>query len=133
MERKMENHKSMNTLLKSYYLIDDHSKEGDEDVFSISLIPECEVYKGHFPGNPVSPGVFNIRMIKECTERIVGKNLLISVISQCKFSAVVSPQTTPELKMTVGVTEAENSYKVKATLFDDETSFLTFKGEMIPV
>ena len=44
-------------LLGNYYRVDSIRKEDGESIFDISLVPECPVYDGHFPGDPVSPGV----------------------------------------------------------------------------
>ena len=40
-------------------------------VFRIVLLPDCEVYRGHFPGHPVCPGAFNIQMMKECAMEVL--------------------------------------------------------------
>ena len=60
-------------LENSYYKIIGRSGEGLDAVFRVALLPDCEVYKGHFPGNPVSPGVCNIETIKECAMLLTGR------------------------------------------------------------
>ena len=36
-----------------YYRITGRKTEGQDTVFRIVLLSDCEVYQGHFPGNPV--------------------------------------------------------------------------------
>ena len=43
-------------LKDSYYQIVRETVEGREGRFRIRLLSDCPVYRGHFPGNPVSPG-----------------------------------------------------------------------------
>jgi 3-hydroxyacyl-[acyl-carrier-protein] dehydratase len=99
--------------------------------FSLELNPDCEVYKGHFPEKPISPGVCNIYMIKSCTEKVVGKNLLLNNLKQCRLTALVTPTEHPLLELSISTTAIdENNYKVEAKLYKDETTFMELKAEM---
>ena len=115
--------------MNTYYQITKKVIENSETTFHITLLPDFQAYKGHFPGNPVSPGVCNIQMIKECTEQLAGKHLLLKYIKKCKFSAVITPQTTPHLQLRIQLTEADEMYKVEATVFDDSNTYIDFKGD----
>ena len=76
-------------LMIDYYKIKDFlQKEDGTALFQVVLLSDCEVYEGHFPGEPVSPGVCNIQMIKECAEKIVGKTLLLSNLQQCRLTTL---------------------------------------------
>ena len=120
----------MITLLNDYFKIDNCTNEGGEALFSITLLPEYCVYQGHFPGNPVSPGVCNLQMIKECAEQLAGKRFFLGYISKCKLLAVITPQTTPRLSVRMRLSEAEGLYAVNATVCDDKTTYIEFKGEL---
>ena len=121
------------TLLNDYYRIDKQVDNGDEALFGITLLPDYAAYKGHFPGNPISPGVCNIQMIKECAEQFAGKRLLLSTIKKCRFSAMITPLTTPQLQLRVQLLKAEKLYNVCATLFDATTTYIEFKGEFTAI
>jgi len=123
----------MITLLNDYFKIDNYTDEGGEALFSITLLPEYCAYQGHFPGNPVSPGVCNIQMIKECAEQLAGKRFFLGYISRCKLSAVITPQTTPKLSIHMQLSETENLYTVNAVVCDYENTYIEFKGELTPV
>jgi 3-hydroxyacyl-[acyl-carrier-protein] dehydratase len=81
--------------------------EGSSHVFTISLLPDYCAYKGHFPDNPIAPGVCNIQMFKELAERVTEKKLLISYIAKCRFLIVINPLTVGELEVSFELTEAD--------------------------
>ncbi len=112
-----------------YKLISMHS-DGTSGVFHLSLRPDCEVYRGHFPGNPVCPGVCNIQMIKECAERLTGQRLHISRIRRCRLTAVATPTACPELTVKIDLQPVENGYAVIATVGDARRTYMDYKGEM---
>ena len=124
----------MMTLLNDYYRIDSRVVADGETLFGISLIPGYCAYKGHFPENPVAPGVCNMQMIKECAGLLAGRRLFLAFIAKCRFSAVISPLTTPHLQLRMKlsvVSSAEKTYSVHATLSDNTTTYIQFKGELI--
>lgn len=119
-------------LLPDYYTILNRRTDGDAAVFDIALNAACEVYKGHFPGTPVSPGVCNIQMLKECAEQVVGKPLLLNYIQQCRLTTLVTPQQHPEVEVRVWiVAPIEGGVKLCATLGKGELVYLELKGEAI--
>jgi len=123
----------MTTLNNDYYKIDGCTKDGDETLFDVTLLPGYCVYEGHFPGNPVSPGVCNIQMIKECAEQLAGKRFFLGYISRCKLLAVITPQTTPHLCVRMSLTEKDGLCEIKAVVRDADTTYIEFKGELTPV
>jgi 3-hydroxyacyl-[acyl-carrier-protein] dehydratase len=117
-------------LLNYYYSIKNQRTEEDDAWFEVSLLPGCEVYKGHFPGMPVTPGVCNIQMIKECTEALTGERLFLEYIRQCKLTTLITPQQYPELQIRIRLLEKEDAcIKIDAVIGWNEEDFLTFKGE----
>ena len=119
-------------LLNYYYKINNQRTTGDVTLFDVILLPECNIYKGHFPGMPIAPGVFNIQMIKECVERIAGKPLLLESMMQCKFIAMITPELNPELQIRIESTQYDdNRLKVSAKISRDNKDYVTFKGELI--
>ena len=121
------------TLNNEYFKIDNCKNEGEETLFSITLLPDYCAYEGHFPGNPVSPGVCNIQMIKECAEQLAGKRFFLGYISRCKLSAVITPQTTPQLCIRMTLLETDGLYDIKAVVSNADTTYIDFKGELTPV
>jgi 3-hydroxyacyl-[acyl-carrier-protein] dehydratase len=118
-------------LKNSYYKpICVEQAEGNEQIFRIALLPDCEIYNGHFPGRPVCPGVYNIQTIKECVEQYTGRTLRMGGIRQCRLTAVITPQECSELEVHLVVTPTEGGYRVVARICDEAQTYLEYKGEM---
>ncbi len=118
-------------LQDKFYKVNGVEKTDEQNaVFHCTLLADCDVYRGHFPGNPVSPGVCNIEMIKECAMMLTGQRLVIKGIKQCRLTAVASPTVCPEVDVTVAVTPVEGGYSIVASIADSNQSYMEYKGEM---
>ena len=80
-------------LIADYYTIlgKEHSEENTY-VFRLALCPEADVYRGHFPGDPIAPGVCTLQMIKECLQSVLRREeMRLARIKQCRFSRLLRP------------------------------------------
>ncbi len=118
------------TLENSFYEIIGRSGSGLTGLFRIALLPGCEVYKGHFPGNPVSPGVCTIQTVKECAERLTGHKLQIDSIRRCRLTAVITPEECPELDIKIELTPADKGYNIVSSVCNGERTYMELKGEL---
>lgn len=107
-------------LIKGLYTVEEVSKTDDGINAKVRLNKDHEVFKGHFPGNPVMPGVCMIQMVKELTEESLGKELFLEVSSNIKFMAIINPEINPTLNVELAILEDGEQVKVKnATSFGD--------------
>ncbi|MCR5453620.1 MAG: hypothetical protein K6F33_01360 [Bacteroidales bacterium] len=116
-------------LVKYFYRID--GKEPQEDgsvVYNVSLNTTHDVYKGHFPERPITPGVCNIQMIKELAEDLSGRILTLSEISRCRLTAMVTPDGSPKLNVKVQIDDNTN---LSATIFYGDTTYMTLSGTVV--
>lgn len=95
---------------------------------TVKLNKEHEVFKGHFPGNPVMPGVCMIQMIKELTEKELNKELFLSVASNVKFMAIINPEENDTIDLNLTIIEVDECIKVKTTVSFKETLALKLNG-----
>jgi 3-hydroxyacyl-[acyl-carrier-protein] dehydratase len=117
-------------LENKYYKVLRARENGEgKAVFHVAILPDCNVYEGHFPGKPVCPGVCNIQTIKECASLLVGKELRIFSIKQCLLTAIATPTVCPEVDVEVEVKEVDGKYSIVATISDEIRLYMTFKGE----
>lgn len=115
-------------LLKDkYFKIADCEREANAARFHVILLSDCDVYRGHFPGNPVSPGVCNIEMVKECFATLLATEPKILTIDRCRLTAVASPAVSPELDIEMSWTEAGGQYQLMATIKDDKQQYMDMK------
>lgn len=125
----MKNKRSMQE--SDYYTVTSKGKLEGKLIYKVSLHPEASVYDGHFPGNPVSPGVCNVQMITECASDAAGQALQIQAISKCRFLSVVTPEKSRELWIGLELGEPVNGkYTVAARINDGDKICVDFKGEL---
>lgn len=121
-------------LLKDKFYVVDHVEKIDayNAVYALTLVQDCEVYKGHFPHKPVCPGVCNVETIRECAEMLTDKDLKISTIKQCRLTAVAAPNVCPKVDVTIALTpnEEQTAYTIQAKIADASTSYMELKGEL---
>tara|TARA_R110002167_G_scaffold163242_13_gene360001 strand:- start:422 stop:796 length:375 start_codon:yes stop_codon:yes gene_type:complete len=118
-------------LIEGLYTIIDFKQEGSQVNALVKLDKDHEVFKGHFPGNPVMPGVCMIQMIKELTEKATGSVLFLSVASNIKFMAIINPVINDTIQLVLNITVENDTVKVKNTVSFEDTLALklgaTFK------
>jgi len=118
-------------LIEGLYTVTDFQRKEQEVKAIVQLNKDHEIFKGHFPENPVMPGVCMLQIIKELTEQAMGKSLLLTVASNIKFMAIINPNLNPTLSLLISITEDEDMVKIKNTSLFDETVALklsaTFK------
>ncbi|MBZ4035838.1 3-hydroxyacyl-ACP dehydratase [Flavobacterium sp. 17A] len=113
-------------ILKDFYKVISQEKT-DDSKYKIRILVNAnhEVFNGHFPGNPIMPGVCMIQIIKELTESITQSSLMIQTLSNVKFMALINPEINPELVLELDITTTEDDLvKVKNTTYFNETTAL---------
>ena len=110
-------------VLKDFYKVLSEEKTSDSKYIVTILVNEKhEVFKGHFPGNPIMPGVCMIQIIKELTETITKSRLVIQTLANVKFMALINPEVTPELRLELDIVITEDDLvKVKNTTYFNDT------------
>lgn len=66
------------------------NKEGDI-VAAFSFPPESIIFKGHFPGNPVFPGIAQLEVVKYLIERTLGCKCNLQQATNIKFFQPLLP------------------------------------------
>lgn len=102
-------------LIEGLYTIKDYAYDQDTASATIRLNKEHAIFNGHFPGNPVMPGVCMIQIIKELTEKATGKPLFLKVTSNIKFMAIINPEENDTLHLILNISINEREVKVKNT------------------
>jgi len=110
-------------LLQNFYTVTAKEEVSDGN-FSIRIHVNAahEIFKGHFPGNPVMPGVCMMQIIKELTEGIIGENLFMQSLSNVKFMALINPDATPDLRLDITISHTDDGLvKVRNTTYFNDT------------
>ena len=87
-------------LKNSLYAIEGQETSEGAVSYDIRLQPDHTIYKAHFPGEPITPGVCVIQSAKELLEDHLHRPLAIKAVKNVKFLAVVSPLQHPQVRYT---------------------------------
>jgi 3-hydroxyacyl-[acyl-carrier-protein] dehydratase len=80
-----------------YTILGENQQSAETITYSVRINKEHQIFKGHFPKTPVTPGVGMLQIIKDLTEKHTGRTLFMKEVAQVKFLSVVDPGVTPEL------------------------------------
>lgn len=96
------------------YTIVRQTETESSTVFSVVLNPECFIYKAHFPGNPITPGVCIIQTACELLGELEGRSLEVTEVKNVKFLNILSPLSNKDVDFVFNSIEhAENYIKAK--------------------
>jgi 3-hydroxyacyl-[acyl-carrier-protein] dehydratase len=107
------------------------SIEQENEIYKaqIEIDPAHEIFQGHFPGQPILPGVCLIEMVKEVLKEIGQKSYKLVSAATIKYLHVVDPGKDQILTFEFGITEEAGVKRVNVTSFlPDGTSNFKFKG-----
>lgn len=117
-----------------FFTLEAGEKNGNSATYRCRLHPEAPVFKAHFPGFPVLPGVLTLKMVVDAinaSQFFSTQTLTVQSISNAKYLAVVNPQETQEVEISVALKAEKNAdepavFQFKATVQNGETRFATF-------
>jgi len=106
----------MKLLNSLYTIVEDRPAEGSHD-YVIKLDPEHFIYKAHFPGEPITPGVCILQTAQELMGEALGEKLEVSTVKNVKFLRVISPLETPVVCYSVQkLVREEDTAKAQVTV-----------------
>lgn len=117
-----------------FFTLESGEKNGNSATYRCRLHPETPVFKAHFPGFPVLPGVLTLKMVVDAinaSQFFSTQTLTVQSIGNAKYLAVVNPQETQEVEISVALKAEKNAdepavFQFKATVQNGETRFATF-------
>jgi len=110
-------------LRDNLYTIVSQEQNEASAVFQVRLHPEWPIYKAHFPGHPITPGVCIVQMVQELLQDLVHRDLCLIEAKNVKYVSIVSPEEITELTVTFSKIEEqpEGRLKVQAQVASGET------------
>ncbi len=113
-------------LIKEFYTLQNFSS-GNNSIDAVLLLnPGHEVYKGHFPGQPVVPGVIQIQILRELAEKALEKKLFISEVTSAKYLNMIVPAHEPVL-IEITLKPAETGFKLNGLIKNKTTVYSKIK------
>lgn len=91
-----------------------------------------KIFEGHFPGQPVVPGVCMMQMVKEILEQALGKQTKLASAGELKFLKIIDPTINnsihAELKYAIG---EDGKIKVGASLVNEGVTYFKMNGVFV--
>lgn len=116
-------------MIESMYDILEISDKGTELTATIHLNKDDKVYRAHFPGCPVTPGVCIMQMVHDLLERHLGCRLRMSRGKNVKFLKVISPVENPVIDFHLQLEQTPDHIKVTTEVFHGDTVFTRLSEE----
>jgi 3-hydroxyacyl-[acyl-carrier-protein] dehydratase len=98
-------------------------RDTDKTEYHIRLNSGHSIYKDHFPGNPITPGVCIIQIVKELASENLNRPLFLQKIVKIRYFKAINPVNNVIINVTLNISEKEAGYNVSATISWDEIVF----------
>ena len=116
-------------LENNFYTINNiEQKSGDAFAVEVTILPEHQIYEGHFPQQPVVPGVCTLTIIRECIGNILSKEVSFASIKECKYVSALIPQE--DLRIMINLTIGESKVTALVERVDDQQTVLKLKANL---
>ncbi len=93
------------------------SRDGNRLLATFRFRPDQAVFRGHFPGQPLLPGVFQIELTLVAFAAVLGRPCRLVAVRKAKFLKPVVPGDLLTLEAVVA--DVEGRQEVRATLLVD--------------
>lgn len=111
-------------LNNSFYTITNKLDEDAVISYRVKLNADHEIYKAHFPGNPITPGVCLLQIVTELLKDNFDKNFTLLAVSNIKYLSVLSPLESPEVSYQLSKIDMGNgTCKLQALVSDDNNKY----------
>lgn len=109
----------------------DLQADGETVKTNIILNPLHPIFKGHFPDNPILPGVCMMQMVKEVAEAYTNKKIKLVLAQDIKFLSVINPEESIMIHMELKINIEDERIRIAAQLLDNAIVFFKFKGTFV--
>ena len=119
-------------LNEQFFYIENIDADTNKDslIVEIVLNPLHEIFQGHFPENPIVPGVCFIQMITEIFSAFIKKDLRLIKSNSIKYQHFVDPRLNSKLYFEIKYNSIDKiHYGVICRIYFEQINFCNFKGE----
>lgn len=77
---------------------------------------DLPLFKGHFPGKPILPGIVQVEMVRYSLEQALETPLSISSMGKTKFARLIEPDTRIEITISLTRNQGDKSHIIARAL-----------------
>ena len=109
--------------LNNLYTLSELNSTSRTIAAEIKINADHDIFKGHFPGAPVTPGVIQLQIVKELLEKHFERDLKMKTMRTCKFLQIINPEETSDINIEIKFTQGEYLEVTAAGSYQDVTYF----------
>jgi 3-hydroxyacyl-[acyl-carrier-protein] dehydratase len=114
-------------LMNSFYTVQSVSTVDNGVTAVISFNAMHDIFKGHFPNQPVVPGVCTMEMVKEILSQSLHKKLQFRSSGNVKFLQLITPDVQPTINLKWEL--KDDLYWVNASFTNGEITMFKMDGK----
>lgn len=119
-------------LFGDLYTIEEKESDGaagTQHLYKIKINKTHKIFEGHFPGQPVLPGVCQIEIVNELLSQIKGADLWLTNASNIKYIDIVNPNENEFIYLKLNINQNPEGIKVSAvSTFENGEPNFKFSG-----
>jgi len=116
------------SILKSLFAIKNVEENNGNIQAKATINTESEIYKAHFPGDPITPGVCQMHLVKDVLSQVYPKlNFNFKTSKQIKFTEVLRPTEHQEINISIDTKFKEDEVIASAQIFHFNKIFFKAK------
>ena len=119
-------------LLNNLYTIQSLSETEKTIRASVMLRAEHAIFKGHFPGQPILPGVCMLEMISEITGSHLQQSLRIKSAPLIKFLNMIDPRKDSLIQFEILYDPTPEKIPTQGKIYSGSMVFMKFQMELEP-
>ena len=104
------------------------SKGDHESILAVKVLRDSEVFEGHFPGNPILPGVMMIEAVRASLNLLFPAKFQLKSALNIKFLSVLNPDEFDAVHLGIKHNTVEEGLKIDASLYFGDKVFFKMKA-----
>ncbi|HET7003520.1 MAG TPA: hypothetical protein VFI33_19495, partial [Puia sp.] len=113
-------------LLNNLYTIHSLSETNQQIEATLQLMPDHAIFSGHFPGQPVLPGVCMMEMVSEVLGVHLDHSYRIAGGPLIKFLRMIDPRMNPLIQLEIKYQTSALSIVTSGRIFSGAEVFMKF-------
>jgi 3-hydroxyacyl-[acyl-carrier-protein] dehydratase len=114
--------------LNDFFSYTINSNESGHIKALLSIDQNHDIFKGHFPGNPVTPGVTQLEMVRQVLSKCTNKDLMLTEAKDLKFLSPLLPPQTHDIELTIDYKEEQGTISTRCVLSRNDQVFTKIRG-----
>lgn len=110
--------------LDTLFHIDSEQISDNQADFTVRLNPSHPIYKGHFPNDPITPGVCVVQIAIDLFSHLRRQEYILSQAKNIKFIQIIRPHEYEQVEYRLSWEPLDDgNYTVKVVVAHNETIF----------